>query len=128
MALALTGLDVSYIADEAMSNQRCVILTAVGHVEYPAAAKGGPIAGILLEASAASGDVVRVRKSGIAKAKFGTTTTIGQTIGAHDANGLVGVPTAAWASGDDVIGMVEEAVAASGDVAAVWLNIREILP
>ena len=128
MALALTGLDLSYIADEAMSNQRSVVLTAAGHVEYPAASKGGPIAGILMEASSASGDVVRVRKNGLAKCTFGTTATIGQTVGAHDAVGRLGVPTAAWASGEDVIGMVEEVVAASGDVAAVWLNIREILP
>ena len=101
MATNLTGIDVSYIADEALAIHRCVILSAEGHCEYPAASKGGPLAGVTLEAASASGDVVRCRVSGIAKCRMGTTATIGQSVGAHDAYGNVGVPTAAWSSGDD---------------------------
>lgn len=127
MALQLQGLDVSYMANAAISQFRAVVLASEGVVKLPTAAKGGPIAGIALEAASASGDIIRVRKSGLAKCTFGTTATIGQTVSAHDTAGNVGVPTTAWASGDDVIGMVEEAVAASGDIAAVWLNIREAL-
>ena len=127
MALNAIGLDLSYVAQEAIGQFRVVRLTGLGKVNLPAAAKGGPICGVTQDSAAASGDVVRVRRVGLSKVVFGTSCTAGASVAAHDTNGRCGVPVAAWASGDDILGMADEAVAASGDIGSVWVMAREVL-
>ena len=124
MSLELQVVDVSYTANAVIGQFRAVRLIAEGIVGLPAAAKGACI-GVTQEASRASGDVIRVRRLGISKAKVGTSGTIAADVGVHDTNGLVGVPPLfAFASGDYVLGSLEDAPTASGDIAAVWVNAK----
>lgn len=125
-------LDVSYVADEVLDKFTVVVYgTERQHCKGPAADNDGAICGITMQKSTASGDVVRVRKMGIAPCRAGEAFTKGielaiDYVDATTDGGRVKDP-AVWASGDGVVGIPEETAAASGDIVDVWLGIRTLL-
>lgn len=124
--------DESFVADAAVGAYRVVIAGQVGddqgkHVKLPTQ-DNGTIIGISQHATSASGDTVLVRRAGLTKLEVATgNITYGQALRIHDAQGRADRQTAAWLSGDGVIGYAEEASGASGDVIECWLAIRQLL-
>jgi ribosomal protein L27 len=117
--------DETYIADSAVSAFRAVVYSSVlDHVKLPTAQDANGIAGVTQHSSAASGDTIIVRKAGRTKVQAGVTTTIGQDLRIYDLDGNVSNQAAAWASGDGILGVCEEAATASGDIITAWLEIH----
>jgi len=96
------------------------------HVKAPAAARDGFIAGVTQDSASASGDTVRVRKEGISKVIASEAVSKGMEVAINDIEGRVYDPTV-WASGDGMVGVLETAAAASGDIVDCWLRIRTVL-
>lgn len=121
------GLTKSYVADGALS-QYAVVLYADEdyHAKAPAAALDAGIAGITQDSASTSGDTIEVRKEGISKVIASEAISKGVEVGINDIEGRVKDPTV-WASGDGVVGTLEQAAAASGDIVDCWLRIRTLL-
>lgn len=118
------GLDLTYVADEALTQYAVVLYgDETGHVKAPAAARDGGIAGVVQDSASASGDTVRVRKEGISKVTASEAISLKIEVGINDIEGRVYDPTV-WASGDGVVGVLEQAASASGDIVDCWLQIR----
>ena len=119
--------DDSLIADAAISQYRIVIAgTTTGHVKLPTQ-DAAAIIGVTQHSTAASGDTVLVRRAGITKVQVSAAVTRGVPLRAWDALGYANGQTAAWLSGDGVLGYAEETSAASGDIIECWLAIRQLL-
>lgn len=124
--------DESFVADAAVGAYRVVIAGETGdanakHCKLPTQ-DNATILGISQHATTASGDTVLVRRAGLTKLEVATgNVTYGVALRIHDAQGRADRQTAAWVSGDGVIGYAEEASAASGDVIECWLAIRTLL-
>lgn len=120
--------DDSFIADGALAKYRVVIWGGSDQrVKYPTQ-DNSAIVGITQESTSASGDRVLVRRAGITKVEAASgNITRGLTLRAYDAVGRVDRQGDAWVSGDGVVGMADQASAASGDIIEMWLNIRTVL-
>ena len=129
---SLFSFDESFIADAAVAKYRVVIAGEVSdtkgkHCKNPVQ-DSATILGVAQHATTASGDTVLVRRAGLTKLEVATANvTYGVPLRIHDAQGRADRQTAAWVSGDGVIGYAEEASAASGDVIECWLAIRTLL-
>lgn len=121
--------DDSFVADSAITQYRVVVAGDIkGHAKLPAAQDAAEILGVSQHTTSASGDSILVRRAGISKVQVGTATvTIGVPLRVWDIRGNAADQTAAWASGDGVIGYAEEDSAASGDIIECWLAIRQLL-
>ena len=121
--------DDSFVADGAVSQYRIVVAgDTAGHAKLPAAQDAAEILGVSQHSTSASGDTVLVRRAGISKITVGTSTvTRGVPLRAQDIRGIAGDQTAAWVSGDGVLGYAEEDSSASGDIIECWLAIRQLL-
>jgi hypothetical protein len=125
--LGIGLLDMTYIADGALTKYAVVLYgDEDNHVKAPAAALDKGIAGVVMQAASASGDVVHVRKMGTAPVIASEAISKGIIVGINDIEGRVKDPTV-WASGDGVVGTLEHAAAASGDIVECWLQIRALL-
>ncbi len=121
------GLEKTYVADGALTQYAAVLYGDEDyHCKAPAAALDAGIAGITQDSASASGDVVHVRKEGISKVIASEAIPIRTYVGINDIEGRVKDPTV-WASGDGVVGTLENEAAASGDIVDCWLRIRELL-
>lgn len=120
------GLTKTYVADSSLS-QYAVVLYADEdyHCKVPAAALDCGIAGIAQDHADASGDTVEVRKEGISKVIASEAIGKGIEVGINDIEGRVKDPVV-WASGDGLVGTLEQAAAASGDIVDCWLRIRTL--
>lgn len=121
------GLEKTYTADGALSQYAVVVYgDEAYHVKAPASQKANGICGVAQESTSASGDTILVRKEGISKVV--ASEAIGKSIevGINDIEGRVYDPTV-WASGDGLVGTLEQPAAASGDIVDCWLRIRTML-
>lgn len=117
-------LDKTYQADGALTQYAVVVYGGVdGHCNAPASQKANKVAGVVQETASASGDTVRVRKAGITKVVASEAISLGMEVSINDIQGRVYDPTV-FASGDGVVGVMEEAATASGDIVDCWLQIR----
>lgn len=125
--------DETFIADAAVSAYRIVVAGQDAdlrgkHVKLPAAQDASAIIGVAQHAAAASGDTLLVRRAGITKLNVSSANvTYGVPLRVFDIRGYADIQSAAWASGDGVVGYAEEASAASGDTIECWLAIRTLL-
>ncbi len=125
-------LDISYIADEPLDRYSVVVYGPERqHCKGPAADLDNQICGVVQQKAEASGDVVRVRKMGISQVIAGEAITKALEVAidyvdATTDGGRVKDPVV-WASGDAVVGVPEEAAAASGDLIECWLRIHSKL-
>lgn len=121
--------DDSFIADSAISQYRIVVAGGTqGHAKLPGGQDAAAILGVTQHATSASGDTVLVRRAGISKvAVSSANVTIGVPLRAFDIRGYADVQSAAWASGDGVLGYADQASSASGDIIECWLAIRQLL-
>ena len=121
------GFARGYEIDSALSQYAVVIqATPEGHAKAPAAQRDGTIAGVLQESSSASGDSRSVMKTGYSKVIAAEAIPKGTQVAINDIEGRVYDPTV-WASGDGVVGTLEEAASASGDIVECWLDLRTLL-
>lgn len=118
--------DDTYVADEAIAAYRAVVYGATkGHVKLPAAQDANAIAGVSQHSSSASGDTLIVRKAGRSKIEVSSANvTAGIDLRIWDIRGMADRQVDSWASGDGVLGIAEEASAASGDIISCWLEIH----
>jgi len=128
--------DETFVADAAISAFRVVVAGEDGgvyeydakHIKLPAAQNANAIIGITQHSTTASGDTVLVRRAGLTKVEVGSANiTYGVALRAHDIRGIADRQTAAWGSGDGVIGYADCKSAASGDIIECWLAIRTLL-
>lgn len=126
------GLDKTYTADSRLARYVVVLYGDIDyHVKKPTADGDAGIAGITQESCNASGDLILIRKEGISKAVASEAISKGvevaiDYINATTDGGRIYDPTV-WASGDGVVGTLEQAAAASGDIVDCWLRIRTLL-
>lgn len=121
------GLDKTYIADGSLLQYQVVLYgDETSHCKTPAARADGGIAGVTQHSTSASGDTVMVRKEGITKVIASEAVTKGMDVVINDIEGRIYDP-AVFASGDGVVGVLEEDAAASGDIIDCWLQIRNEL-
>ena len=122
-------LDLSYIADGPLDRYSVVVYgTERQHCKKPAADADNQVCGVVQQLAAASGDSVKVRKMGLSKVIAGEALpkALEVTIDYVDATtngGRVKDPDV-WASGDAVVGVMEELAEASGDLIECWLRIH----
>ncbi len=118
--------DESYIADSAIPAYRVVVYGGIqDHVKLPGAQDAKGIAGISMHATTASGDTLLVRKAGRAHIMAASgNITPGVDLRIFDIRGMVDIQSAAWASGDGIVGVAEQASSASGDIITAWLEIH----
>jgi len=121
--------DDSFVADSAITQYRVVVAGDIkGHAKLPAAQDAAEILGVSQYTTSASGDAILVRRAGISKVQVGTATvTVGAPLRVWDIRGNAADQTAAWVSGDGVLGYAEEDSSASGDIIECWLAIRQLL-
>lgn len=125
--------DETFVADGIVAANRIVVAGQAGdfnskHAKLPAGQDAAAILGVTLNATTASGDTVLVRRAGIANVEVASgNVTVGAPLRASDIRGFADVQTAAWLSGDGVLGYAEQASSASGDVIECWLAIRTLL-
>jgi len=121
------NLDLTYIADGALSRYAVVLYgDADRHAKAPAAALDCGIAGVTQDSATASGDSIQVRKEGVSKVIASEAIAKRIEVGINDIQGRVKDP-GVWASGDGVVGTLETAALASGDIVDCWLRIRTLL-
>lgn len=121
--------DDSFVADSAITQYRVVVAGDIkGHAKLPVAQDAAEILGISQHSTSASGDAILIRRAGISKVQVGTASvTVGVPLRVWDIRGNVADQTAAWVSGDGVVGYAEEDSSASGDIIECWLSIRQLL-
>lgn len=121
--------DDSFVADGALSQYRVVVAGDIkGHAKLPAAQDAAKILGVSQYSTSASGDTVLVRRAGLTKITAASgNITVGVPLRVFDIRGMVDQQTAAWVSGDGVVGYAGEASNASGDIIECWLAIRQLL-
>ena len=125
--------DDSFIADGAFSSFRTVVAGQDNdingkHCKYPAGQDAKNIVGITQNATTASGDTVLVRRAGLTKLEVASgNVTYGMPLRIHDVEGRADQQTAAWVTGDGVIGYAEGASGASGDIIECWLTIQQVI-
>lgn len=121
-------MDLTYVADGPLDRYSVVVYgDERQHCKGPAADRDNQICGVLQNRSDASGDSVTVRKMGISKVIGGEAISKGLEVAIDfvtDTNGGRVKDPAVWASGDAVVGVMEEAIAASGDLQECWLRIH----
>lgn len=121
------GFARGYKIDSALSQYAVVLQgTEEGHAKAPEAQRDGTIAGVLQYSSSASGDQVSVMKTGYSKVIASEAIPKGTQVAINDIEGRVYDPTV-WASGDGVVGTLEEVATASGDIVECWLDLRTLL-
>lgn len=119
-------MEDTFKADQAISKYRVVTYSSTqGFVTY-GAAKAPGIAGVVQNATSASGDTVRVRQLGKSLVVISTTVTKGVPLLLSDAQGRVS--NLGGATGDGIVGVTEEggpgAAGTSGDTITCFLQIR----
>ena len=119
-------MEDTFRADRAVAKYRVVTYSSTQGFVTLGAAKAPGIAGVVQNATSASGDTVRVRQLGKTLVVISTTVTKGVPLILSDAEGRVS--NLGGATGDGIVGVTEEggpgAAGTSGDTITCFLQIR----
>lgn len=102
-------------------------IAAEGYVTLPSASGASAIVGVLQDAKTAwvSGDSCLVRRLGKTKVIAKHALSYGDLVHIGNTHGRVGRPVT-WANGDGMLGRMDEAASASGDIVSMTLGISEV--
>ena len=119
-------MEDTFRADRAVAKYRVVTYSSTQGFVTLGAAKAPGIAGVVQNATSASGDTLRVRQLGKTLVVISTTVTKGVPLILSDAEGRVS--NLGGATGDGIVGVTEEggpgAAGTSGDTITCFLQIR----